>query len=86
MPFLTSSIAVDTWIETDGTLVVEGRVRRTHTGPRRTPRGEIPATGRRLDLPFVDILQARADKFCLLHVYFDRLEMMTRLGLIPAQG
>jgi predicted ester cyclase len=84
--FLDIAFAVDTWIETDGTLVAEGRVRGTHTGPLTTPEGEIPATGRRLDLPFADILQVRGDKFSLLHVYFDRLEMMNQLGLISRQS
>jgi ketosteroid isomerase-like protein len=76
---------VDTWIETDDTLVVEGRVGGTNTGPLKTPQGEIPATGRRLDLPFVDVLKARGGKISLLHVYFDRLEMMSQLGLIAGQ-
>jgi len=77
---------VHTWVETGDWLVVEGRVRGTHTGPLKTPEGEIPATGKRLDLRFVDILQARGDKFCLLHVYFDRLEMMSQLGVIPGRS
>jgi predicted ester cyclase len=80
------AFAVDTWIETNDTLVAEGRVQGTHTGPLTTPEGEIPATGRRLDLPFADILQVRADKFSLLHVYFDRLEMMNQLRLISRQS
>jgi predicted ester cyclase len=74
---------IHTWIETDDTLVVEGRVKGTHTSAFKTPQGEMPPTGGRLDLPFVDILQARGDRFSSLHVYFDRLEMMSQLGLIP---
>jgi predicted ester cyclase len=80
------AFTVDTWIETGDTLVIEGRVRGTHTGPLKTAGGEIPATGRRLDLPFVDILKARGDRFSLLHIYFDRLEMMSQLGVIPAHS
>jgi predicted ester cyclase len=77
--------SVDTWIEAGDTLVAEGRVKGTHTGPLKTPQGEMAATGRRLDLTFVDILRARGDRISLLHVYFDRLEMMSQLGLIPGQ-
>ena len=77
--------AVHRWVEAGDTLVVEGRVRGTHTGPLKTPEGEVPATGKRLDLPFVDILQARGDTICLLHVYFDRLEIMSQLGVLPGQ-
>lgn len=77
---------VHTWVEARNTLVAEGRVKGTHTGPLKTPEGEVPATGNRLDLPFVDILEARGDKFCLLHVYFDRLEMMSQLGVIPGRS
>ena len=80
------AFTVDTWIETGDTLVIEGRVQGTHTGPLKTAGGEVPATGRRLDLPFVDILKARGDRFSLLHIYFDRLEMMSQLGVIPAHS
>ncbi len=77
---------IETWIETDDTLAVEGRVVGTHTGPLRTPTGEIPGTGRQLDLPFADVLTARGDKFSSLHVYFDRLEMLIQLGLMESAG
>ena len=77
---------VHRWIEAGDWPVVEGRVQGTHTGPLRTPEGETPATGKRLDLPFVDVLQARGNKFCRLHVYFDRLEMMSQLGVIPGRS
>ena len=57
---------------------------RTTRNPKESSRTS-GATGKRLDLPFVDVLKARGEKFCLLHVYFDRLEMMSQLGVIPGR-
>src|SRR2546428_318804 len=56
----------------------------THTGPLRLPGGEVPATGRRFSHGGVVI--ARRDKNGKLtsyHEYFDRLEFMIQLGLMP---
>jgi predicted ester cyclase len=75
----------DVVAESEGTIVVEGRLRGTHTGPLRTPAGaEIPATGRTIDLPYCDIFEARDGRVVSHRVYFDRLELMEQLGLAPS--
>ncbi|HLB29785.1 MAG TPA: ester cyclase [Dehalococcoidia bacterium] len=59
-------------------------MRGTHTGPLQGPQGEIPATGRRVDLRLCAIL--RLDARGLIAEwkgYFDTASMMQQLGLMP---
>jgi predicted ester cyclase len=70
--------------ETAESIVVEGTFSGTHTGPLTGPDGEIPPTGRRLELHFVDVFDARDGRICEHHVYYDQMAMLGQLGLIPA--
>ncbi len=56
----------------------------THTGPMMTPNGPIPPTGKRVTTHSVSILRIKDDLIASEHVYFDQLEMLTQLGLMPA--
>lgn len=47
----------------------------------RTPGGDIPATGRRVDIPIVALLAVEGEKLGSFRVYFDRLDMLGQLGL-----
>ena len=55
----------------------------THTGPLRTPTGEIPATGRTLDLWFSENFEVRDGKLRRMRVYYDGATVMRQLGLMP---
>jgi steroid delta-isomerase-like uncharacterized protein len=55
----------------------------THTGPLRTPTGEIPPTGRRLDLWFSENFEVRDGKLRRMRVYYDGGAVMRQLGLFP---
>jgi steroid delta-isomerase-like uncharacterized protein len=74
------------WIETDDTVVVEGSFRGTFTGTLRSPMGDIPPTGKSLDLKFVDIFRVKDGKVVSHHVYFDRLDFAEQLGIAPPAG
>ena len=65
-------------------VVVEGRWNGNHTGPLATPRGEIPATGRPLTLPFSMVTRFEGDLIASVHVYFDQMGFLAQLGLLPA--
>jgi uncharacterized protein (TIGR02246 family) len=56
----------------------------THAGPMMTPNGPIPPTGKRVTTHSVSILRMKDDLIASEHVYFDQLEMLTQLGLMPA--
>lgn len=65
-------------------VVEEGVFVGTHSGVFPTPMGDIPPTGRRLEGRFVDIFEVRDGRIVSDHLTFDRLELMEKLGLMPA--
>ena len=65
--------------------VHEGRGIGTHTGTLRGGAGEIPATRRRVDLPFTGIYEFDEGKITSFHLYFDQAELLGQLG-IAASG
>lgn len=57
----------------------------THTGPLQSPDGsEIPPTGRHVAVPFVGVSTICSDKIVSYRMYFDQIELLTPLGLMPA--
>jgi steroid delta-isomerase-like uncharacterized protein len=54
----------------------------THTGPFLTPAGEIPPTGRQVELQMVEIYQMRGGKIARLRAYYDVATMLRQLGLV----
>jgi predicted ester cyclase len=74
-----------TVIATDGeNAVLEATFEGTHTGVLNTPTGQIQPTRKHVKVPFVSVSKIRGDKFASLHLYFDQVELMTQLGLMPA--
>ncbi|MDX6594161.1 MAG: hypothetical protein QOJ13_3357 [Gaiellales bacterium] len=55
----------------------------THTGPLEGPAGTIPATGRRLTGRGVQLLQIDGDEASEVALYFDQVQVLTQLGLMP---
>jgi steroid delta-isomerase-like uncharacterized protein len=60
--------------------------RGTHTGTLVTPQGEIPATGRTVEVRFCDVMQLQGGKIVGGHTYFDAATMLAQLGLLPPSG
>ena len=72
-------------LRVDGnTAVIEGTFTGTHTGVFHTPMGDIPPTGKSVHGEFVSIDTLRDDKFSAQRLYFDRMELMEQLGLVPS--
>ncbi len=67
-------------------VVVEFIGRGTNTGPLHMPTGDIPATGRHLELSFCEVIQCRNGKIVNFHIYFDNMTLLQQLGLVPAMG
>lgn len=61
--------------------VHEGRGIGTHTGTLRGPTGEIPATGRAVDMPFTGVYECEEGKITSYHMYFDQADLLSQLGL-----
>ena len=60
---------------------VAGRAR--YTGTQTGPMGEFPATGRRVDAPFLAFFRIEAGRIAELWVEWDNVAMLTQLGLFP---
>lgn len=65
--------------------VIEFIGRGTHTGPLVSPAGEIPPTGRTLELPFCEVYRITNGKIVGGAIYFDMAGMLQQLGLMPQQ-
>lgn len=55
----------------------------THDGRLATADGEVPPTGRSVELPIVDTFVLKGDKIIEHNVYWDNLALLTQLGLVP---
>ncbi|MCZ7664868.1 MAG: ester cyclase [Thermoleophilia bacterium] len=75
-------IEVTNLVEGDESVAVEYTIRGTHTGPMTTPQGEIPATGRSVELHCCDVLhfdsQGKIDR---ANSYYDTSELGRQLGM-----
>jgi steroid delta-isomerase-like uncharacterized protein len=69
------------WHDAGDTAIAEGVYRGTHSGPLRTPQGDLPATGRQVAVPFVTVLKARDGKLTVHRAYWDNATFMEQLGL-----
>lgn len=71
--------------EAGDVAVYEGFVVGTNTGPLHLPSGEtLPATGRTLRVRSCDVTTVRDGEIASHHFYFDQLEFLAQLGLMPA--
>ena len=65
----------------------EGYLRGTHTGPLPTPAGEaIPPTGKQINVRSCDVATVEAGVITQHRIYFDQLEFLGQLGLLPSEG
>jgi predicted ester cyclase len=78
--------ATITWknhVESGSLIAGEGVLSGTHTGPFRTPQGEIPPSGAQVALPYAFIRRVEGGKITSEHLYFDQMEFLQQLGAIP---
>jgi steroid delta-isomerase-like uncharacterized protein len=75
-------IAVTNQVATDDQIVMEFTARGTHTGPLRTPAGDIPPTGRTVDFIVCEVWRVKDGKLAALYNYQDAASMMRQLGLL----
>ena len=74
---------VDRLLVAGATIIMEGFFSATHSGVLRTPGGEVPATGRRVEVRECQIVTVNQDRLAVsFSTYFDRFEMMLQLGLV----
>ncbi len=66
------------------TVVVEGTFNGTHTGTLKTPMGDVPATGRKVNGEFIQIFEIDRGLVKRNHLMYDQVDLMTQLGMAPA--
>jgi steroid delta-isomerase-like uncharacterized protein len=52
-----------------------------HTGPLQTPNGDIPPTGKEIEIRSCYLAEVKNGKITKFENYFDMMTMMTQLGL-----
>ena len=72
------------FIEGSDTVVAEGVFIGTNSGTMVGPRGPIPATGRRVELPFCDIWKVRNGRIIENRIYYDQVTFLGQLGLMTS--
>lgn len=67
----------------DGELAAaEGMLIGTQTGALQTPDGEIPPTGRGVQIRWMSMYEVGGDEIAFEHLYFDQVELLTQLGVM----
>jgi len=72
------------FIEGTDTVVAEGVFIGTNSGTIVGPRGPLPATGRRVVLPFCDIWKVRKGRIVENRIYYDQVTFLVQLGLMTS--
>jgi steroid delta-isomerase-like uncharacterized protein len=55
----------------------------THEDTLQSPSGDIPATHKRLQGRAAQVFKVEGDSVTETHLYFDQVQIMTQLGLMP---
>jgi predicted ester cyclase len=74
---------IDNQLVSGDWVVSEFTVSGTHTGTLVSPDGDIPPTNRRATARGVQLQRVQAGAIAEEHLYFDQLEILSQLGLVP---
>jgi steroid delta-isomerase-like uncharacterized protein len=77
-------VTVVNQIASDDGVVNECTYHATHTGPLMSPAGEIPASGKTLDLRFCEVWTVRGGKLASIHNYQDFATLLRQIGVMPS--
>ncbi|MGH7856159.1 MAG: ester cyclase [Candidatus Binatia bacterium] len=65
-------------------VVAEGNLVGTHSGPFRSPAGEVPPSGNKVTLRYATVKTFGGGKLVSEHLYFDQLEFLQQIGAMPS--
>jgi len=82
--FPDASISIGKVVESGDQAVGEMTYRGTQTGPLVGPAGEIPPTGKSVELRGAAWITIKDGKIARFDGYYDTMSMMVQLGLMPA--
>jgi predicted ester cyclase len=73
-----------TQLVSDGpSVAAEGTIMGTHNGVLHTPNGDVPPTGRPVELRWAAIYRIEGDTIKSEHLFFDQMDFLGQLGLLP---
>jgi steroid delta-isomerase-like uncharacterized protein len=81
-PLPDAGAIVERMFEAGDTVIVEGRFTGTNTGPLSGPEGELPPSGRKVDLAFADFSRLSDGRIVEYRTYYDQVGLLTQLGLM----
>lgn len=76
-----SKASFDGEVASGNTVVLEITWRGTHKGPLMTPNGEIPPTGKNIELRACQVVEVANDKVKSVRHYFDMGSLLRQLGV-----
>ena len=82
--FPDAQVAIDRLTVLGNTAVLEGTFTGTHTGTLTTEMGDVPATGKKVSGPFVQVFEVDRGLFKSAQLTYDRMLLATQLGILPA--
>jgi steroid delta-isomerase-like uncharacterized protein len=81
--FSDARVEIRNQIANEDMVVTEFTGRGTHDGPLQSPNGTVPATRKKLELSFVEIVKLESGKIVEARAYFDSATLMRQLGILP---
>ena len=79
-----SNGTIESALVSGNTVILELTWRGTHTGPLRTPGGDLPATGNTFEVRACMIVDVSGGQARVMRHYFDMVTMLTQLGIMAA--
>lgn len=77
---MTNMIAAEDWVAIE--YIGQG----TQQAPFDTPYGQVPPTGRRVELSCCDVYQIKNGKIVRIRIYLDFANLLQQLGVMPRIG
>jgi steroid delta-isomerase-like uncharacterized protein len=82
--FADATYVVESFVDEDDKFADEWTFTGTNTGPFRLPDGtEVPATGKRVEIKGMELVEVRDGKIVLDNLYYDFMSALVQLDLVP---
>lgn len=81
--FPDAKVTIVTEVISGDIIVQEGKFQGTNTGAWKTEAGDMPATGKTLNGSYCQVVKIQGGLAISTNLYFDQLEVMAQLGLMP---
>ena len=82
--FPDSGVEITNLFSSEDQAVVEFIGRGTNTGPLHMPTGDVPPTGRTVEIHFCDVYRVSNGKIVIYRSYYDAFGFLQQLGLLPS--